>query len=227
MRITDTGKVGIGTTSPTALLHLPAGTASANTAPLKFTSGTNLTTTEAGVLEFDGTRWFATPVTTRRAVALSSDHITASTSVTNTTTETTVFTGTIAANEMAVGKTFRARIMGRFSTANATDVFTLRPKVNGVTAGVLNSNAALRTNAPFYAEFTFTVRTTGSAPGTLGTYWTFASGVIDSSPENATGTAAGSVDTGLAANVTFTVTWTAANAGNTVSIDQAYLEMLN
>jgi len=45
------------TTAPTALLMLAAGTASANTAPLKLTSGTNLTTAEAGVIEYNGTHY--------------------------------------------------------------------------------------------------------------------------------------------------------------------------
>jgi hypothetical protein len=67
------GKVGIGTTSPTAVLHLKAGTASPNTAPLKFTAGTNLTTPEAGAMEFDGTNLYFTPSATRQTVTLSSD----------------------------------------------------------------------------------------------------------------------------------------------------------
>lgn len=46
------GNVGIGTASPTARLHLAAGTATASTAPLKFTTGTSLTVAEAGVMEF-------------------------------------------------------------------------------------------------------------------------------------------------------------------------------
>lgn len=46
------GNVGIGVASPTAALHLKAGTATASTAPLKFTSGTLLTTAEAGAVEF-------------------------------------------------------------------------------------------------------------------------------------------------------------------------------
>lgn len=47
------GLVSIGTGAiATALLHLAAGTATANTAPLKFTTGTSLTTAEAGAMEF-------------------------------------------------------------------------------------------------------------------------------------------------------------------------------
>ena len=53
--ISTLGQVGIGVDPPTAMLHLVGGTASANTAPLKLTSGTNLTTAEAGAYEYDGT----------------------------------------------------------------------------------------------------------------------------------------------------------------------------
>ncbi|MEX2427366.1 MAG: hypothetical protein WD577_03875, partial [Bacteroidales bacterium] len=48
------GNVGIGQSSPSAVLHLKAGTSSAETAPLKFTSGALLTATEAGAVEYDG-----------------------------------------------------------------------------------------------------------------------------------------------------------------------------
>lgn len=52
VRILSTGNVGIGVATPLAVLHLKAGTATANTAPLKFNSGTLLTTAEAGAVEF-------------------------------------------------------------------------------------------------------------------------------------------------------------------------------
>lgn len=59
-----------GVTSPTAKIHIGAGTTAASTAPLKLTAGTNMTTPEAGAIEFDGTDLFYTNSTpTRRTVA--------------------------------------------------------------------------------------------------------------------------------------------------------------
>ncbi len=49
--LTINGTMGIGLT-PTALLHLKAGTITASTAPLKFTTGVSLTIAEAGAMEF-------------------------------------------------------------------------------------------------------------------------------------------------------------------------------
>lgn len=69
------GKIGINTSSPSAFLHLPAGTATAATAPIKLTSGTNLTSPEAGAIEWDGTNLFATQTSgpTRKTIAYTSD----------------------------------------------------------------------------------------------------------------------------------------------------------
>ena len=58
-----TGNVGIGTTTPTAVLHLKAGSATAGTAPLKLTSGTLLTTPEAGAIEFNNDAYYGTITT--------------------------------------------------------------------------------------------------------------------------------------------------------------------
>ena len=60
MRIDSSGNVGIGVASPTAVLNLKAGTATASTAPLKFTNGVNLSVAEAGAVEYDGTALYTT-----------------------------------------------------------------------------------------------------------------------------------------------------------------------
>jgi hypothetical protein len=57
------GNVGIGVTAPTAVLHLKSGTATASTAPLKFTSGALLTTPEVGAIEFFTDDYYGTITT--------------------------------------------------------------------------------------------------------------------------------------------------------------------
>jgi len=61
--IDNKARVAVGTnTSPTAAMHLPAGTAAAGTAPLKLdpTGAVLLGTAEAGAIEFDGTNLYFT-----------------------------------------------------------------------------------------------------------------------------------------------------------------------
>lgn len=70
MRITGVGRVGIGTIAPTATLHIKAGTATANTSPIKLTAGTNLTNPEDGAFEFDGTNLYFTVGGLRKTVTL-------------------------------------------------------------------------------------------------------------------------------------------------------------
>lgn len=68
MRIAADGNVGIGTTNPTALLHLAAGTSSTST--FKFTSGTLVTSPQAGAIEYDGANLYYTDgASTRRTIA--------------------------------------------------------------------------------------------------------------------------------------------------------------
>jgi len=64
------GNVGIQNSSPTARLHISAGTAVANTAPLKLTPGTNLTNPENGAFEYDGTNLYFTTGSGRKTVTL-------------------------------------------------------------------------------------------------------------------------------------------------------------
>jgi hypothetical protein len=70
MIINDSGNVGIGVTSPLASLHLKAGTTDPATAPLKFSSGTNMTAAEAGAMEYDGTALYFTPGSVRRTIPM-------------------------------------------------------------------------------------------------------------------------------------------------------------
>ncbi|MFA6567607.1 MAG: hypothetical protein WCS96_05295, partial [Victivallales bacterium] len=69
-------RVGIGNNAPAAALHLKAGTASANTAPLKLTSGTSLAAPEDGAVEYDGVNLYVTPTSlTRKSVSFVNDAV--------------------------------------------------------------------------------------------------------------------------------------------------------
>lgn len=68
-RLTINGSVGIGLTSPTAFLHIKAGTATASTAPLKFTTGTLNTTAETGAMEFASDFFYLTANAVRTAIS--------------------------------------------------------------------------------------------------------------------------------------------------------------
>lgn len=66
MTILNSGQIGVGAvTNPTSDFMLPAGTATAGTAPLKFTSGTNLTSPEDGAVEYNGTHLYVDIGSTR------------------------------------------------------------------------------------------------------------------------------------------------------------------
>lgn len=127
LQIQTTGNVGIGAggTSASARLHLPAGTATASTAPLKLTSGTNLGTPESGAVEWDGTNLFITQATgpTRKTIAYTTDIPTnASGTFTSTITNGTNVTSStfISASYVRVGNTVTVAIQLQVTaTANS------------------------------------------------------------------------------------------------------------
>lgn len=130
--IDTNNNVGIGTTSPTAKLHLPAGTATANTAPLKFTSGTNLTTPEDGAVEYDGTDYYVTNSTARYTVSRTLKGSTtwdpSSIGANSSTTTTLTVTGAALGDPVTISKTSGAYSNGEIYDAfvSATNTVTIR-----------------------------------------------------------------------------------------------------
>lgn len=106
-----------GTTTPTALVHLAAGTATANTSPLKFTSGTSLTTAEAGAIEYDGINFYATPSGTTRKTLMSSQ---TSRSTAQTASVASVTTWTVGSNDGSFMVSANVNL-----TASTTNSFTV------------------------------------------------------------------------------------------------------
>ncbi len=171
MRITEAGNVGIGTTSPTGVLHLKAGTAAASTAPLKFTSGTNLTTAEAGAVEWDGTNLYITQTSgpTRKTIAYTDsaivgtvpwDHLTnpgGNLSLTTMGSYTSTFTyGATTSTNNLFNLTDTASNTGtgymlNVTTATGSALHPFRVAVNGTTEAIMvdaNGNVGIGTTAP-------------------------------------------------------------------------------
>jgi len=70
-RVLPVGRIGVGGVSvPTAQMHFAASTTSASTAPIKFSTGTLMTTAEAGAFEYDGSHFYLSPSTTRKKIPL-------------------------------------------------------------------------------------------------------------------------------------------------------------
>ncbi len=99
-QISSTGiSIGSGAVTPSAYLTLGAGTATAGTAPMKLTSGTNTTTAVAGQVEYNGTNLFFTRTgSTRENVFVGNDGATAP-----STTATPVFTDFYGGNTKTLG----------------------------------------------------------------------------------------------------------------------------
>lgn len=70
----------------TSQLHLGVGSATAGTSPLKFISGTNMTTPESGAVEYDGTNLYVTNHAVRRNIACGNMNSIAATTLTTATT---------------------------------------------------------------------------------------------------------------------------------------------
>lgn len=172
-----------------------------------------------GSFQFDGAQLFFTPSTVRKAVDLVSDVISTTVTVVNTTTETSLFSANITAGTFAIKQLFKIILAGRYSTANGTDQVTIKFKINGTTALSIVTAAGTVTNAPLFFSMHQTIRTLGAS----GTLWPYLEAVLNSIVTHVPGTAAKTIDTTADVTLSVTAKWSAADAGNTISIDQALL----
>jgi hypothetical protein len=125
--ILTTGTLGAGVTTLTGTLNLRIGTATAGTEPLKFTSGTLLTSPEVGAIEFLTDKYYATITTgtARKEIQLYDEYYGEIYIYENTTS-----TGIATQNVYhAIGGT-------GIGTAGAIAGFTATPGVNGAIASV-------------------------------------------------------------------------------------------
>jgi hypothetical protein len=159
---------------------------------------------------------------------------TASQTVANTTTETTLFgTGigsvTLPANFFVIGKTIRARCKGIYSTSGNPNI-QFRSKYGST---VLDDSTAFSagnnvTNHLFFLDVVITCRTVG-ATGTvfvqgMGKLFTAHATVVEFDMET---TATVTINTTTSNALDLMVTWGTADAGNTITATNFVVEVLN
>lgn len=171
-------------------------------------------------LATDGTNWFVrnrdriyegAKQTYKPSSILLSD-----TTVENTTAETTLFTTSFNPDELRAGDNVEMNINGVYSTANSSDTFTVRVKINGTTVHSFTSVAKNVTDTPVEMIHRFTVRSSGTT-GAI-------SGRADFAAYNdslfASDVADGTINTTIANTITVTMQWDIANIGNSGTIKQ-------
>lgn len=140
--VTNAGLTGLGASvTPTAILHLKAGTTAANSAPLKFTSGSLLTTPEALAVEALTDKLYATITTgaARKEIALNDSALTSG-SLIEATTNGRIQNATTTGSGSAVRASSPTLVTPVLGDAAAT---TLTLGTTSATAGTLRlPNAA-------------------------------------------------------------------------------------
>lgn len=133
--------IGVRITAPSARLHLPAGTATAETAPLKLNSGVVLTTPEAGALEYDGTELYATNSTANRTILARVLKGFATLDFPNTTTGSSSDL-TITVTGAADGDIISIGVVNALRSVAGTDYRAWVSSANTVTVRFLNTSGA-------------------------------------------------------------------------------------
>jgi len=250
MRITHDGNVGIGVTDPDTKLEVFGSTglkisfdATDNTTLVTDTNG-DLTITpsgdmlylagklnlaseallgspETGTLEFYDNKFYITNNGKQKAIDRTSDVALETVTVTNTTVETTLWTGEMAANSLEVGNVFRFLADGIVSSASASDTVTVRVRVGGDVKMTLVSEAKQLNDDHWHLEANATQRTLGVS-GSRAMHMDLVVG------DYATETIAiGTIDTTANMDVTITAQWNNAKAGNTISLYQGFMSYRN
>ena len=193
--------------------------------PLKFADGVALKFAECGAVEFHNGKFYITNVAHRRAIDRTSDVALSTVTVVNTTTETTLWTGTMLPNSLKIGNMFKFHADGVVSngdSANAADQVALKIKVGGSTVATLEP--AIK-KIPDGSHWHIDANAVQRAIGVSGSRAVHIDVVIHDSEEAVISVA--TIDTTANMDVTLTAEWASAKATNTISLYQGYMEYKN
>lgn len=188
--------------------------------------GANDTFLVADSAQAAGVKW-ATVTSILDAVQVL-DRVTANTTVTNTVTETTVYTKQIDANKLSTNKRLRLVLVGTLGIQAASVSLAFRCKY-GATTLITYTNATTTTDgSPFQLEFLLSAD--GATNAQLGNFHFFhavSTGVQDvSTAEHTIGRGTAAIDSTANQNLVVTVQYGGASAGESFVMEHAVLELL-
>jgi hypothetical protein len=235
--------IGPACATPTAYLHLKAGTATASTAPAKFTTGTMLATAEAGAVELDVGSFWMTPISTQREAVVGCVYAQYdSMTVVGKDSEATLMHATnyrgaktLVANFFGqTGKTLRITAAGIYiDGANTTGTLTLKINVGGINvldSGAMSIAGLIGSNMGWSLDALITCQTTGAT----GHVWAQGKCIFRTSAtptheildmEN-TATSA-HIDMTAACDVDVTATFSVATGDNSITCTNLIIEALD
>jgi len=147
-----------------------------------------------------------------------SDVIVATATVSNTVTETTIFTGAVGAGTLSVGSLLKVRAGGVITNETASDDITIKLYMGATLLTTFAPAIGAVTGNVWFADTDITVRSIG-ASGTVAAWGeTYIESVADRHSQINT------VDTTVASDITVKVQWNNAKAGNLISIHKGWLE---
>lgn len=208
--------LSVGGATSTNLVDIAGGTTTK--AQLHFESSTLKTTPVAGDMEYSSGHWYVTNGA-RHAITTSAGIKTSDTTVANTVTETTLYSYTFAADELHADEHITFDISGAYSNASASDDFTIRVKVGGVTIHTVNRVGGNQTNAGWQLFHEGTIRTTGAT----GTFVDLTKFLDNEKVYLQSDTSTHSIDTTITQLFEVTIQWVNAKVGNTFTCHQGGL----
>ena len=213
-------KIDCSNSPLTGQLNLVAGTASV--APVKLSSGLLLTTPIPGAIEYSGNKIYITNKSLRKVIDRTSDVKLTTTTVENTTTETTVYTANVPANSWVVGNALIMNIFGNISNTAVSNDVIINVKVNNVTIATVTSDGRKLTDNCWEIAGKAIIRTVG-ASGTMA--WIISMKVDGQDRDYFCDVVTN--DTRSALDITVTATWVTENASNVFNCIGGFMEYKN
>lgn len=146
---------------------------------------------------------------------------TTATTVSNTTTRTQVWNPGIDVHALTEGRVYQIELQGTFSTASNADQFTVDIDIGGTDAGTLQNAPAVVTDAPWTYVMTFIVR----SDGVNGSVKPDARAIFNEQPRTSDDSEI-TIDTTTATQLTVYISWSAADADNSVTLEQAHMKQM-